>query len=243
MHHWLVVVFILVAQGAAAQPSPTPTGATRAYRTGLALLAAEYWEDAAQAFTSAIDVDPRFTLAYYGLGRARMGLKEFDRAVVALSRCRDLYRAELGERAANQLAANQRHQEQMFVLREALREHQAGPQTAGSQTLARQLQDQMRDLENTTGGGADLRTRAPAFLSLALGSAYFRAGRTAEAEAAYLDAVAANPRLGEAHNNLAVTYLAFGRVADAERALALAERHGFRVHPQLKRDVADARPK
>lgn len=225
------------------QPPPTATAAAGAYRQGLALLAHEYWAEAADAFARAIDLEPRFTLAYYGLGRARMGQKAFPAAVTALTRCRELFLSDLGTRAADQLAASHRRQDQILQLREALRERQAGPQTSGNQTIVRQLQDQLWDLETLNRTSLELQLRPPAFVSLSLGSAHFRAGQLAEAEAAYLDALNANPKMGEAHNNLAVVYLLTGRVAEADKAVARAERHGYPVSPQFKRDLKLASPR
>ena len=78
---------------------------------------------------------------------------------------------------------------------------------------------------------------APAEVSLALGSAYFRSGNLADAEREYLAALAVNPQLGEAHNNLAVVYLLTGRIGEAEAAVEKAEAAGFRVNSQLKSDI------
>ncbi len=95
----------------------------------------------------------------------------------------------------------------------------------------RQLQDADRNdaLQSTT--------TVPGFVSLALGSAYFRTGKLSEAEQAYLAAVAADPKIGEAHNNLAVVYLETGRYAEADRAVRAAEKAGVRVNPELKAQI------
>ena len=82
----------------------------------------------------------------------------------------------------------------------------------------------------------------PAELSLALGSAYFRSGDLASAEREWKTAVAANSRLGEAHNNLAALYAMTGRKQQAEDAVKQAEKAGFRVNPRLKSDI-QAMPK
>jgi tetratricopeptide (TPR) repeat protein len=50
--------------------------------------------------------------------------------------------------------------------------------------------------------GAHVRFQVPAELSLALGSAYFRNGELTDAEREWKEAIEANPRFGEAHNNL-----------------------------------------
>jgi tetratricopeptide (TPR) repeat protein len=81
----------------------------------------------------------------------------------------------------------------------------------------------------------------PAWLSLALGSAYFRSDAMADAEREYRAAIDVDSRLGEAHNNLAVVYLLTGRAQLAEAELTAAEKAGFKVNPQLKEDVKKAR--
>jgi Flp pilus assembly protein TadD len=50
-------------------------------------------------------------------------------------------------------------------------------------------------------------------------------------------AVQANPKLGEAHNNLAVLYMMSGKKAEAESSVKAAEKAGFKVNPQLKDDI------
>ena len=88
----------------------------------------------------------------------------------------------------------------------------------------------------TTSGDAP----TPAWLSLALGSAYFRANDTANAEQEYRQAIAVNPKLGEAHSNLAVLCLMSGRAKEAQDEIDAAEKAGFAVNPQLKADVRAA---
>lgn len=87
------------------------------------------------------------------------------------------------------------------------------------------------------GRGAD-RQQTPAEVSLALGSAYYRNNQPQDAEREWVAATTANPRLGEAHNNLAVIYMMSGRKKEAEEAVKAAERARFRVPPQLKADIA-----
>ena len=79
--------------------------------------------------------------------------------------------------------------------------------------------------------------QVPAFVSLSLGSAQFRLGRRAEAEQAFLAAVATDPKTGEAHNNLAVLYLETGRFDQAKASLRAAEKAGIKVHPELKAQI------
>lgn len=66
-------------------------------------------------------------------------------------------------------------------------------------------------------------------------------GNRAEAEKAYKEAITADARIGEAHNNLAVVYLETGRLDEAERAIAAAEKAGFKVQAQLKEEIRNRR--
>jgi Flp pilus assembly protein TadD len=78
---------------------------------------------------------------------------------------------------------------------------------------------------------------APPGVALALGSAYLRSGKLSEAETEYLVALAANPKMGEAHNNLAYVYMVTGRLDEAQRSLKMAEKSGYRVHPEFKAEL------
>ncbi|MCC7242765.1 MAG: tetratricopeptide repeat protein [Acidobacteria bacterium] len=86
----------------------------------------------------------------------------------------------------------------------------------------------------------DFELSVPAFVSLSLGSAYFRGNDLATAAKHYLAAIDANPKMGEAHNNLAVVYLLTGQVKQAAEEMTLAERAGFKVNPSFKEQVKAA---
>jgi Flp pilus assembly protein TadD len=110
----------------------------------------------------------------------------------------------------------------------------AGEGSAAVQQLERRLDDLKRLRQDRDRVG---RSPVPAEVSLALGSAHYRNGQAPDAEREWVAAVTANPRLGEAHNNLAVIYMTTGRKKEAEEAVKAAERGKFRVHPQLKADI------
>lgn len=100
------------------------------------------------------------------------------------------------------------------------------------------LEQRLRDLENQrhqTGGAF----QPPPQALVALGSAYFRNGDRDAAEAQWLAAIDANPKLGEAHNNIAVIYMQTGRFERALQELTLAEKAGFKVNPQFKADLKE----
>ena len=119
----------------------------------------------------------------------------------------------------------------------------AGVQTRQAQDQIRQLSDRRRALQENIERGNDmtLTSSVPAYVSLSYGSAQFRMGNLVEAEKAYKEAIAADARSGEAHNNLAVVYLETGRLDEAEKSVQAAERAGFNVHPQLKEDIRKRR--
>ena len=77
----------------------------------------------------------------------------------------------------------------------------------------------------------------PSFVSLSLGSAYFRSEQFEEAEAAYKAAAKADDKAGEAHNNLAVIYLMKADYTQAMVEVKAAEKAGFRVNPDLKNEI------
>jgi tetratricopeptide (TPR) repeat protein len=230
-----------VASAAAAQTSPNRESARVQNRLAWEHMKVEAWDKAAGMFQQAINLDPAYEYAYYGLGRANMALKKYDNAIAALEKCRALYRAEAGRRFANAQEAQRYRRDRMMEIDDQIRQVQAMPPTARSADQLRQLQN-LRRLEQDRiqrGNNIDIDTTVPAYVLVSLGSAYFRAGKLEDAEREYKAAIAADGKAGEAHSNLAVVYMETGRYADAERALSAAERVGYKVHPQLKQDIKD----
>ena len=74
-------------------------------------------------------------------------------------------------------------------------------------------------------------------MSLSLGSAYFRAETVPGSRAAVPGAIVADPKAGEAHNNLAVILMMKAQYTDAMAELKAAEKAGFRVNPELKDQI------
>ena len=111
-------------------------------------------------------------------------------------------------------------------------------QQTGRQLQATRAEQHLQDLQNQRTAIAE-RFVHPAEVLLALGSAHFRDGDRDAAEDEWKAAVAVNPKLGEAHNNLAVICMQTGRLVEAEQSLKLAEKAGFRVNPQFKDDLKE----
>jgi tetratricopeptide (TPR) repeat protein len=236
----LVVAFTVAAAPVAAQGTDE-VGRRRAlehYRTGLPLLVAERYEQAATEFSAAIELDPLITLAHYGLGQANMGLKRYPSAIQAFIGCRDAYARIATLRQSNASEFNRRLDDEINELRNSVQRVRSGQIKGATESTAMQLEKRLDDLGKIRQERVRGEVMAvPAEVSLALGSAYYRSGQAADAEREWRQAVSVNPRLGEAHNNLAVLYMQSRRKADAEAAVKAAERARFRVHPQLKEDI------
>jgi Flp pilus assembly protein TadD len=91
-------------------------------------------------------------------------------------------------------------------------------------------------LENADQTG-HLLSQPPPGLLLALGSAYFRSGRLADAEREYRATLGVQPKCGEARVNLAVVLLVTGRADEANAQLKLAKKTGYAVPRGLETDV------
>lgn len=235
---------ILAAAVVAAQthirPNPQVQRAEIHYRLGWELLRSESWAPAAKEFQQAIDLYPKFALAYYGLGKSHMGLHQYANAIAAFAACRDFFAAKAGERFSADMDANRQRQDRITELQELSTQYSKGPQTMQAQDTQRQIQNAIRQTQNELDRGfnVNIDPSVPAFVSVALGSAYFRGERLADAEREYKAAVDVDPKAGEAHNNLAVVYMLTGRLVESEKEIALAEKSGFRVNPDLKKDLA-----
>jgi Tfp pilus assembly protein PilF len=236
--------FILGALGSAtAQPHPDRTRARAQNRLGWDYMRNEKFEEAVKAFQQAVEIDPAFEMPFYGLGRAHMALKEYVSAISALTRCRDLYVAQIGRQFSNQHEAQRYRNDRILEIDEMIRQVQSGPQTLQTQDQLRQLQEQKRQLQDIIARGNNFSIEAPvpAWVSLSLGSAYFRSGKMADAEREYKAAIESDRKTGEAHSNLAVVYLETGRIDAAHAALQNAKKSGFKVNPQLEKEINDRR--
>lgn len=236
----VVAAVVLGATGVHAQTMADREKAREQNRLGWDDMRREAWEKAARSFQNAIDIDPTFEIPYYGLGRANMALKNFPQAVTAYEQCRELYLAQAGRQFSNAQEAQRYRRDRLLEIDEQIRMTQAGPMTAAKTDLLRQLQNLRNDLQENIQRGNNMSiatTPVPAFVSLALGSAYFRSGRLTDAEREYKATIAADNRSGEAHSNLAVVYLETQRYDLALSSINAAKKTGFKVNPELERAI------
>jgi Flp pilus assembly protein TadD len=249
------VVMVSVTLSASQRPL-SPADADRArkealqhYRLGQDAMRSERFDIAEQEFQKSAKLDPTLELAPYGLGQAYMATKRYRPAIVAFEKSRDVFHANVVSAADDQLARQRRVNDYIKELEDQKAIYSQpgrGPRPGddrGAAAVARYMQNldmQITAMKNekmrTTGGPEP----TPAWISLALGSAYFRVDATADAEREYRAAIEVDPKLGEAHNNLAVVCLLTGRAPDADVEIKAAEKAGFKVNPALKEDVKKA---
>lgn len=239
----LVPVFLICAVVASAQP-PGHSNANAElarghYLRGWEFMRAESFEEAVQQFKQAIGLAPNYAIAFYSLGRAHMSLKQYSDAVRALTSCRDLYATAAGRKFQGQLDANRQRQDRLLELQDIRAQVGKGPQGQQTQDTMRQIDNAIRLTQESyeRGMNVSIEQAVPSFVSLSLGSAYFRSEQFEEAERQYRAAVNADSKAGEAHNNLAVVLMMKAQYADALAELKAAERAGFRVNPELKDQI------
>lgn len=238
-----LVTLLLLAHAASAQIASDVNRhqAREHYRRGQELLVAERYEQAAAEFTTATEFDPLLTLAHYGRGQAYMALRRYASAIQAFLGARRAYETIASIRQKNLAQAQRLETDEIMELRDSIR--RMSTQVNVNAMTRFRIEQRLEELEamrrGTRSGDVSV---VPAELLLALGSAYYRNGDHGQAEREWRAAVTVNPRLGEAHNNLAAHYLAAGRKPEATAALDAAVRAGYRIHPQLAADIRGMTP-
>ena len=199
----------------------------RHYRIGQDAFRNEHLDVAEREFRAAAKLDPTLELAPYGLGQVDMALKQYRAAIIAYEKCRDVIRANAVRVAGDELVYQRRIDEQIKALEDELRLYQGPGKNANTPAALANMRTidmrirAMKDAKNRVLGGSDA---TPAWISLALGSAYFRTDALPDAEREYRAAIEVDPRLGEAHSNLAVVYMTTGRFSEADSEIKAAEK-------------------
>lgn len=235
----LALVALLTAVAASAQPQVDRNKAREFNQRGWEYMRSEKFDNAVTAFQKSLEIDPTFDMPWYGLGRAHLALKQFVSAISALNRCKDLYVQQVGRQFTNQQEAQRVRQDRLAEIDEMIRELQTAPQSAQRQEQLRQVQEHRRQLQEimNRGNNVTIESGVPAWVSLSLGSAYFRSGKLAEAEREFKAAAESDRRSGEALNNLAVVYLETQRFDLAKTTIEAAKKTGFKVNPELEQAI------
>lgn len=220
--------------------------ALRHYRLGQDAFRSEHFEVAEQEFQTASKLDSTLEVAPYGLGQVYMATRRYRQAIAAYQRCREVFRGNAAAAAGDEMAHQRRIDDQITALEDEQRLYQQpgkNANTAAAHANLQTLDMRIRAMRNAKHRTTSAPEPVPGWLSLALGSAYFRSDALADAEREYLETLKADPKLGEAHNNLAVVYMLTGRLPQADAEIVAAEKAGFKVNPQLKHDLDKARAK
>ena len=226
----------------AAQALNSRERAQPSYEAGLAHMQNESFEAAVDSFRGAIIIDPSYEMAHYMLGRVQLMLRQYAAATNSLVKARDLFAAQANEHFDTKADQQRRRRESINELTNIISQLQQARQTPAVQEQIRQYTERRRVIQDADReSGLTPQQAVPGFVWLSLGSAYFRSGKLGDAEQAYLSAIAADSKMGEAHNNLAVVYMETGRLEQAERSVKAAEKSGMRVSPALKDEIAKRR--
>jgi tetratricopeptide (TPR) repeat protein len=192
------------------------------YRMGVEFMASERFDQAAESFTKAVKEDPLLTVAHYQLGQAYMNLRRYTSAVLAYKGCLQAMEALHHLEESNKFEVDKQRENTIREIRSEVNNPNLKIDPLKRTVLEQRLTELEHERAPYTGP-----FRPPGFVLLALGSAHFRNGDRDTAAAEWLAAIEANPKLGEAHNNLAVIYISSGRKAEAEAAVKAAETAGF----------------
>ena len=218
--------------------------AMKHYRDGKDALTHEQYEQAEQEFKAAVKLDPLLVSAHHGLGQTMMATKRYPEAVDAFLAARESWTRVQSLAAGQSMAMQRRLDDQIKALQDDVNTAQRMVSGAGAQNVQTAImrnEDQIKTLQSLRKRGGEGPLPTPHWLSLSLGSAYFRTGDMANAEKEYREALKEKPDLGEGHLNLAVVCMLTGRLDEAESEVKLAEKAGVRVPQGLKDDIQKRR--
>jgi tetratricopeptide (TPR) repeat protein len=218
-------------------PSPNANEAARVmafdrFAAGRDALSAKRWADAEAEFGAAVRLQPGLALAHYGLGQALMGQARYAEAADAFLSCRNVFAL------ARRMDATKAREMEIRDLRDTLQALAGRHALSADRFLEMQLEKRLAELQK---GGPPSERWVPPGVTLALGTAYLQAGALEEAENELLAVLRQHPSSGDAENNLAVLYLAMGRLGEAEAALQRAEKAGVKVSPRLRDEIRQRR--
>jgi tetratricopeptide (TPR) repeat protein len=252
-----ILALALPHPGAATEPCTDPGSSEQSqqafalYRQAQETLEAGQWAEAEARLRASIERDASLPLGHYGLGELYMSQKRFPEAVAAFAASKQAFKC-LGLSQSERLQLRRLLEDATHELRDAVRRfeqlrrargliawqevNRTGPPSMGQSALyVQQLEKRLIQLEAWKRHVS--MPHLPPQVVMALGSALFQMGSLSDAAAEYREALEIDPRLGDAHNNLAVVYMLMDRLDEAERELRLAEKAGVSVSPRLKEEL------
>ena len=105
---------------------------------------AEQYEAAVEEFHSAIELNPKFHIAYYGLGRAYQNLHRYTEAIQALARAAISTRRRPAQKFNSQMEADRYRSDRLMELQDMRTQVAKGPQSNRTQNSIRQVNNAIR---------------------------------------------------------------------------------------------------
>ncbi len=256
---WLA--FASLAAGQITEQPPKPgnadvqaVGSLKQYRAAkpsydeaLKRFAKKDYEGARRELAVAIERLPNYSAAHLLLAKTHYVTKEYPAALASVER------AEQGWKAFSGLAADihsdqqdavyrQRRalNERLIQLRGELSNAQPSPERDRIVDQINQLERDLAELDRHQTPVPAAVAGVPAEYSFVHGNILLRMNQLAEAEEQYRRAIAANPKYGEAVNNLASLYYQAGKMQSALTVLEEAEQRGLPINADLKKAVMEA---
>jgi tetratricopeptide (TPR) repeat protein len=210
----------------------------------------KYWQDgktdkARKEALACLEVYPSFAEAHlllarldYVGGEFASALREIDAACAGYTQFESFYLQQFQDNMNQLRNRRQRKEENLRALNESLT---AAPMTqAEKMRIESQIQSETQELN-----ALDLKLREPvpsiqelpAEYHFVRGNILFKLRRAGEARDAYQAAIRADPRHGNAYNNLVNLFYVAGDGDSARQAIALAEKNGVTVNEKLKQAV------
>ncbi len=249
-----VVLGVALGGSAFAQPNLGPGAElARQYREAL-----PHYDKAVKAFSrtdyeaarrelhKAIAAMPQYSYAHLLMAKTWYLSKRYDEALPAIERAETAWRefagiaADAKSQQSDALLRQRRNlQDQINALQADYRQAATQQQRDQIQNYISTLQHQIDDIDRDQVSRAPTELATlPAEYSFVHGNILLRMNRLIDAEPQYLRAIEANPKYGEAFNNLASLYFQAGRLEEARSVLAQARGRGLPINLDLERAVA-----
>ncbi|MDQ1348327.1 MAG: hypothetical protein QG573_1701 [Acidobacteriota bacterium] len=250
---WAWVVFGVVIGGSAFGQGLGPgADLTRQYREAL-----PHYNKAVKAFSrndheaarreldKAISAMPQYSYAHLLMAKSWYLSKRYDEALPAIERAETAWREFAGiaadaksQQGDAQIRQRRNLQDQINTLQADFRQAATQEQRDQIQNYITTLQRQIDDIDRDQASRAPTALAAlPAEYSFVHGNILLRRNQLSDAEPQYLRAIEANPKYGEAFNNLASLYFQAGRLEEARSVLQQARSRGLQINLELERAV------
>jgi Tfp pilus assembly protein PilF len=207
------------------------------------------FESARSELDKAVAIMPQYSYAHLLLAKSWYMSKRFDEALSSIERAETAWREFAGVVADAQAAAGdalirrrRNLRDQISALQDDLRQAATPQERERIQTYMGTLQHEIDDIDRQQAqqGPAEIAV-LPAEYSFVHGNVLLRMNRLIDAEPQYQRAIEANPKYGEAFNNLASLYYQAGRLEEARQVLETARSRNLPINLDLERAVTGQR--